>query len=215
MESNATFSRRRPSSHMRENHSLESDIPLVKRNREGSREQAHALSDDDDMPTSRGEKYRRKKKHASSTLNIPSNPAPRPGPSTDTFVERSHRSSKQRHGVSSSLSDVPSNMARTISRSKREVSREGRYSSAKASSVAVVSDDEAGPPSTYGGPVTAMEFNRMKRELEALKKVCSFLIYGDLCSSLNLPSKQSLTPKSSKSRQTWVARYPPRLSLTL
>ncbi|KAI0251384.1 hypothetical protein BJV78DRAFT_1211070 [Lactifluus subvellereus] len=172
MESSATVSRRRPSSHMRENHSLENDFLffLSKRNREGSREQAHALSDDDDIPTSRGEKHRRKKKHASSSLNTPSNPAPRPGPSIDTFVERSHRSSKQRHGVSSSLSDVPSNIARSIPRSKREVSREGKHSSAKASSVAAVSDDEAGPPSTYGGPIVAMEFNRMKRDLEALKK---------------------------------------------
>jgi hypothetical protein len=175
METSATVSRRRPSTLMRENHPPEHDLPfLVKRHRDGSREQAYVLSDDEEIPMSRGEKHRRKKKHASSSLNAPPNPGPRPGPSTDAFVERSHKSSKQRHGISSSLSDVPSNIARTIPRSKRDVSHEGRHTSGKAPSVAAVSDDEAVPQPTYGGPIATMEFNWIKRELEALKKVCSF-----------------------------------------
>jgi hypothetical protein len=173
METSATMSRRRPSSHMRENHPIEHDFPFsIRRHREGSREQANVLSDDDEIPMSRGEKHRRKKKHASSSMNAPSNPGPRPGPSTDTFAERSHRSAKQKHGISSSLSDVPSNIARTIPRNKREVSHEGKHSSGKAPSISAISDDETGPQSIYGGPI-AVEFNRMKKELEALKKVCS------------------------------------------
>ncbi|KAH9971752.1 hypothetical protein BGW80DRAFT_1561478 [Lactifluus volemus] len=169
MDTSATVSWRRPPSRIRENHSFEHDFSFVaKRNRDGPRD--HVLSDDDEIPASRGEKHRRKKKHTSSSLNTPSTSGPRPGPSTDTFVDRSHKSSKQKHGMSSSLSDVPTNIARTVPRGMREVSREGRHSSAKAPSVPVISNDEAGPQSTYGGPIAALEFNRMKRESEALKK---------------------------------------------
>lgn len=124
------------------------------------------------MPPSRGEKHRRKKKHASS-LNTVSNSGPRSGPSTDTFVERSQKPSRQKHGSSRSFTDVPTNITRPMSRGMREVSRELKLSSTKIPSVAA-SDDEAGPQPSYSAPIASLEFIRMKRELEILKKVSSF-----------------------------------------
>jgi hypothetical protein len=175
MESSLSVSRRRHSSHMRENHSSRPDRPfLVKRHRDGSREGAHILSDADDIPTSRGEKHRRKKKHGSSSFNMPSNSGPRTGTSTDPFVERSQKPSKQKQSTSRSNADVPSNVVRPVQRAKSEVSREGKHSFAKASSVVVASDDEGGSQLSYTGPIATLEFNRLKRELETCKKVRSF-----------------------------------------
>jgi hypothetical protein len=176
MESSLSVPRRKPSLHMRENHSSRPDGPfLVKRHRDGSRERAHILSDDDDIPTtSRGEKHRRKKKHGSSSFNIPSNPGPRPGTSTDVFAERSQKPPKQKQGASRSNADVPSNVVRPVQRGKREVSREGKLSLSKAPNAVVASDDEASSQPSYSGPIATMEFNRMKRELETCKKVRSF-----------------------------------------
>jgi len=158
---------------MRENHTLGPDGPfLVKRHREGSREQAHIVSDDDEVPTSRGEKHRRKKKQGSSTFNIPSNSGSRPGISTDTFLDRAQRPAKQKHGPSRSSADVPSNAVRPLLRGRREVSHESKHSLAKAPNAVAASEDEAQP--SYSGPIATMEFNRMKRELETFKKVCYF-----------------------------------------
>jgi len=173
MESSLSVPRRKPSSHMRENHSSRPDGPfLVKRHRDGSRERAHILSDDDDIPTtSRGEKHRRKKKHGPSSL--PSNPGPRPGTSTDVFVERPQKPSKQKQGASRPNADIPSNVVRPVHRGKREVSREGKLSLSKAQNAIVASDDEASSQPSYNGPIATMEFNRMKRELETCKKVRS------------------------------------------
>lgn len=167
MESNSSIPRRRPS-HVRENYTLGPDGPfLVKRNRGKSREQTRLLSDDDNTPMSRGENRRRKKKTFSPSPNIPSTSGYHPGPSTDATGERTHKSHKFKHDVSRTFPD-PTSLARTTS-------REGRRPSTKASSIAVASDDEAGPQASYSGPIAAMEFNRMKKELETLKKVCLFL----------------------------------------
>jgi hypothetical protein len=214
MDTSATVSWRRPPSRIRENHSFEHDFSFVaKRNRDGPRD--HVLSDDDEIPASRGEKHRRKKKHTSSSLNTPSTSGPRPGPSTDTFVDRSHKSSKQKHGMSSSLSDVPTNIARTVPRGMREVSREGRHSSAKAPSVPVISDDEAGPQSTYGGPIVALEFNRMKRESEALKKVCFFFIYVSISRlTWTCPASSRSHKNHSKAGECGWLVFPPRSFMT-
>jgi hypothetical protein len=174
MDSSLTVSRRRPPSHMRDGQPNAPDRPfLVKRHRDGSREQVHVLSDDDDIPTTRGEKHRRKKRHPSSSFNPPSS-GPRLGVSTDTYVERPQKSSKQKQGTSRSFTDVSTAVARTIPRGRKEVSRDGKLSSAKASSVVAASDDEVGPQPSYSGPIATMEFNRMRRELELLKKVCFF-----------------------------------------
>jgi hypothetical protein len=165
--------RRRPSSHMRENHSLGPDRPfLVKRHRDRSREQMRILSEDEDPP-SRGEKQRRKKRHAPS-FNTSSNSGPRSGLPPDTFVERPQRPPKQKHGASRSFTDVPTNIARPTPRGRREAPHEGKLSSARAPSAVAVSDDEMVPQSSYSGPITSLEFGRMKRELETLKKVCLF-----------------------------------------
>lgn len=167
MESNSSISRRRPS-HVRENYTVGPDRPfLVKRNRGKSREQARVLSDDENALTSRSENRRRKKKIFSSSPNIPSTSGHHPGPSADANVERTYKSHKYKHDVSRTLPDTTS-LARTAS-------REGRRPSTKASSVAAASDDEAGPHASYSGPIATMEFNRMKKELETLKKVCPFL----------------------------------------
>ena len=175
METSLSISRRRQSSHTRENHASRPDRSfLVKRHRDGSRERVHILSDDDDIPTSKSEKHRRKKKHGSSSFNVPSNPGPRPGTSTDTFVERSQKPSKQKQGASRSNTDVPSNVVRPMQRGKREAPRESKHSFSKAPNAVIASDDEAGSQLNYSGPIATMEFNRMKRELEAYKKVCSF-----------------------------------------
>ena len=161
---------------MRENHALVPDRPfLVKRHREGSREQAHVVSDDDEIPTSRGEKHRRKKKQGSSIFNIPSGSGSRPGISTDTFVDRAQRPAKQKHGPSRLSTDVSSNVARTLPRGKREVSHESKPSSTKAPNAVAASEDEVGSQPGYSGPIATMEYNRMKRELETFKKVCRFL----------------------------------------
>lgn len=157
---------------MRDGHPIEPDRPfLVKRHRDGSREQAHVLSDDDDITTSKGEKHRRKKKHPATSVNPPSSSGPRTGLSTDTYVERPQKSSRQKQGTSRSFTDVSTTTARPMLRGKKEVSRDGKQSSVKASAIAV-SDDEVGPQPSYTGPIAAMEFNRMRRELESLKKVC-------------------------------------------
>ncbi len=169
MESSLTVSRRRPPSHMRDGHPIEPDRP--KRHRDGSREQAHILSDDDDIQTTKGEKHRRKKKHPSTSVNPPSSSGPRLGLSTDTYVERPQKSSRQKQGTSRSFADVSTTVARPTLRGRKEVSRDGKQSSAKASSIVAVSDDEAGPQPSYSGPIATMEFNRMRRELESLKKV--------------------------------------------
>jgi hypothetical protein len=162
MESNASIPRRRPS-HVRENHTVGPDRPfLVKRNRGKSREQTRLLSDDDNATMARSENRRRKKKTFSSSPNIPSTSGHHPGPSTDAIVERTHKSNKYKHDVSRTFPD-PTSLARTTS-------REGRRPSTKAPSVAAASDDEAGPQASYSGPIATMEFNRMKRELETLKK---------------------------------------------
>ncbi|KAI9440784.1 hypothetical protein H4582DRAFT_2074572 [Lactarius indigo] len=167
MESSALNHRRRPS-HVRENSTAGPDRPfLVKRNRGKSREQARMLSDDDNTPMSRGENRRRKKKTFSSSPNIPSTSGHHPGPSVDPIVERAHKSHKYKHDVSRTFPDATS-LARTIS-------REGRRPSTKVPSVAAASDDDAGPQASYSGPIATMEFNRMKKELETLKKVCPFL----------------------------------------
>jgi len=173
MESTLTAPRR-PSSHLRENHSLGPDRPfLVKRHRDASREQAHVLSDDDDMPTtSRGEKHRRKKKHASS-FAAPPIPGFRSGLSSDTFAERSQRPSRQKHGTSRPFTDAPPSTTRPMPRGRRDVSHDGKVSSAKTPSIIAASDDETGPQPNYSGPIASMEFTRLKRELEVLKKVCS------------------------------------------
>ena len=171
MESSLTVSRRRPPSHMRD-HPIEPDRPfLVKRHRDGSRERAHILSDDEDVHTTKGEKHRRKKKHPATTVNPPSSSGPRPGLSTDTYVERPQKSSRQKQGTSRSFTDISTTVARSMLRGKKEVSRDGKQSSAKTSAVAI-SDDEVGPQPSYSGPIATMEFNRMRRELESLKKVC-------------------------------------------
>lgn len=148
---------------MRENHTVGPDRPfLVKRNRGKSREQTRLLSDDDNATMARSENRRRKKKTFSSSPNIPSTSGHHPGPSTDAIVERTHKSNKYKHDVSRTFPD-PTSLARTTS-------REGRRPSTKAPSVAAASDDEAGPQASYSGPIATMEFNRMKRELETLKK---------------------------------------------
>lgn len=163
MESSLTTSRRRLPSHIRDGHPNVPDSAfLVKRHRDGSREQAHIMSDDDDIPTTRGEKHRRKKKHPSSSFNPPSSSGPRLGLSTDTYVERSQKSSRQKQGTSRSFTDVSTTVARPILRGKKEVSRDGKLSSAKASSVVAASDDEVGPQPSYTGPIASMEFNRMR-----------------------------------------------------
>jgi hypothetical protein len=175
MESNASIPRRRPS-HVRENHTVGPDRPfLVKRNRGKSREQTRLLSDDDNATMARSENRRRKKKTFSSSPNIPSTSGHHPGPSTDAIVERTHKSNKYKHDVSRTFPD-PTSLARTTS-------REGRRPSTKAPSVAAASDDEAGPQASYSGPIATMEFNRMKRELETLKKVCPFLFQSQLWST--------------------------------
>jgi len=181
MESSSTVSRRRPPSHMRDGHPTEPDKAfLVKRYRDGSRERAHILSDDEDIPTTKGEKYRRKKKHSSSSVNPPSSSGPRQGLSTDTYAERLTKSSRQKQGTSRSFTDIPTTAARPMPRGRKEGSRDGKSSSAKAPSAVAVSDDEVGSQPSYSGPIAAMEFNRMRRELESLKKVCppSFMIYA-------------------------------------
>ena len=155
---------------MRDGYPVEPDRSfIVKRHRDGSREQAHILSDDEDMPATKGEKHRRKKKHPATSVNLPSSSGPRPGLSTDTYVERPQKSSKQKQGTSRSFTDV-STIARPMLRGMKEVSRDGKQSSAKSSSAVAISDDE-GPQTSYSGPIAAMEFNRMRRELESLKKV--------------------------------------------
>ena len=175
MESILSFPRRRQSSHMRENHALGPERPfLVKKHREGSREQAHVVSDDDEIQTSRGEKHRRKKKQGPSTFNMPSSSGSRPGISADTFLDRAQRPVKQKPGPSRSSADVQSNAVRPLPRGRREVSQEGKHSLAKAPNAVPVSEDEAGPQPSYSGPIATMEFNRMKRELETFKKVCCF-----------------------------------------
>ncbi len=172
METNASIPRRRPS-HVRENYTVGPDRPfLVKRNRGKSREQARILSDEDNTPMSRGENRRRKKKTFSSSPNIPSTSGHHPGPPADAVVERTHKSHKYKHDVSRTFPDATS-LARTTS-------REGRRPSTKAPSVAAASDDEAGPQASYSGPIATMEFNRMKKELETLKKVCLFLCASHL-----------------------------------
>ena len=173
MESILSFPRRRQSSHMRENHALGPERPfLVKKHREGSREQAHVVSDDDEIQTSRGEKHRRKKKQGPSTFNMPSSSGPRPGISADTFLDRAQRPVKQKPGPSRSSADVPPNAVRPLPRGRREVSQEGKHPLAKAPNAVPISEDEAGSQPSYSGPIATMEFNRMKRELEAFKKVC-------------------------------------------
>ena len=158
---------------MRDGHPIEPDRSfLVKRHRDGSREQAHVVSDDDDIPTTKGEKHRRKKKHPGASLNPPSSSGPRPGLSTDTHVERPQKSSRQKQGGSRSFTDVPTTVARPMLRGRKEASRDGKQSSAKAPSAIAVSDDEAGPQPSYSGPIATMEFHRMRRELESFKKVC-------------------------------------------
>ena len=171
MESNASIPRRKPS-HVRETYTFGPDgLSLAKRNRGKSREQTRLLSDDDNTPTSRGENRRRKKKPFSPSPNIPST-GHHPGPSTDATVERTHKSHKFKHDVSRAFPDTTF-LARTTS-------REGRRPSTKPSSIAAVSDDEAGPQASYSGPIAAMEFNKMKKELETLKKVCLFLFQSQL-----------------------------------
>lgn len=161
---------------MRDGHPTEPDRPfLVKRHRDGSRERAHILSDDEDVPTTKGEKHRRKKKHPATSANPPSSSGPRPGISTDTYVERPQKSSRQKQGTSRSFTDLPTTVARPMPRVRKEMSRDGKLSSAaKASSVVAASDDEVGPQPSYSGPIASMEFSRMRRELELLKKVCFF-----------------------------------------
>jgi hypothetical protein len=175
MESSLTVSRRRPP-HMRDGHPNASDRSfLVKRHRDGSHEQAHIPSDDDDISTTRGEKHRRKKKQPSSSFNASSSSGPRLGLSTDTYVERPQKSSRQKQGTSRSFTDLPTTVARPMPRVRKEMSRDGKLSSAaKASSVVAASDDEVGPQPSYSGPIASMEFSRMRRELELLKKVCFF-----------------------------------------
>jgi hypothetical protein len=204
MESSLTVSRRRPPSHMRDRdgHPIEPDRSfLVKRHRDASREQAHILSDDEDVPTTKGEKHRRKKKHPAAPVNPPSSSGPRPGLSTDTYVERPQKSSRQKQGTSRSFTDVSTTVARPVLRGKKEkeVSRDGRQSSAKASSAVAISDDEVGPQPSYSGPIAAMEFNRMRRELESLKKVC-LLRSWCMLQLMELLSNQLLTPRLLKSR---------------
>jgi hypothetical protein len=168
-----TVSRRRPPSRMRDGHPTEPDRSfLVKRHRDGSREQAHIPSDDEDIPTSKGEKHRKKKKHPATSANPPSSSGPRPGLSTDTYAERPQKSSRQKQSTSRSITDASTTVARPTLRGRKEVSRDGKQSSAKASNAAAISDDEVGPQPSYSGPIAAMEFNRMRRELESLKKVC-------------------------------------------
>ena len=160
---------------MRENHNLGPDGPfLVKRHREGSREQAHIVSDDDEIPTSRGEKHRRKKKQGSSTLNMPSSSGSRPGISADTFLDRAQRPAKQKHGPSRTSVDVSSNAVRPLLRGRREVPHESKLSLAKAPNGVAAPEDDVGSQPSYSGPIATMESNRMKRELETFKKVCSF-----------------------------------------
>ncbi|KAI9510015.1 hypothetical protein F5148DRAFT_1147846 [Russula earlei] len=116
------------------------------------------------MPTSsRGERYRRMKKHASSSFATPSNPGIRSGLSG---VERSQNPSRQKRGISRSFTYATSNTTRSIPRGRKELSREGKISSTNTPNIIAASDDEAAPPN-YSSP---MELNRMKRELEALKK---------------------------------------------
>lgn len=158
---------------MRDGHPIESDRSfLVKRHRDGSREQAHILSEDEDVPSTKGEKHRRKKKHPATSANPPSSSGSRPGLSTDTYVERPQKSSRQKQGTSRSFADVPTTVARPVPRGRKEVSRDGKQSLAKGSSAVAISDDEVGPQPSYSGPIASMEFNRMRRELESLKKVC-------------------------------------------
>src|SRR5260370_39452741 len=108
MESTSTVSRRRPPSHMRDGHPTDPDKAfLVKRHRDGSRERAHILSDDEDIPTTKGEKYRRKKKHSSSSVNPPSSSGPRQGLSTDTYPPRLTKSSRQNQATSRSFTAIP------------------------------------------------------------------------------------------------------------
>jgi len=202
MESSLTVSRRRPPSHMRDRdgHPIEPDRPfLVKRHRDGSRERTHILSDDEDVPTTKGEKHRRKKKHPAAFVNPPSSSGPRPGLSTDTYVERPQKSSRQKQGTSRSFIDVSTTVARPILRGRKEASRDGKQSSAKASSAVAISDDEVGPQPSYSGPIAAMEFNRMRRELESLKKVC-LLRSWCMLQLMELLSNQLLTPRLLKSR---------------
>jgi hypothetical protein len=162
---------------MRENHAPGPDRPfLVKRHREGSREQAHIASDDDEIPTSRGEKHRRKKKQGPSTFNIPSGSGSRPGIPADTSADRAQRPAKQKHGPSRPSTDVPPNVVRPVPRGRREVSHEGKVSLAKAPNAVAAADDEVGSQPSYSGPIATMEFNRMKRELETFKKVCCFFM---------------------------------------
>jgi hypothetical protein len=157
----------------RDGNPIEPDRPfLVKRHRDGSREQAHILSEDEDVHTTKGEKHRRKKKHPATSVNPPSSSGPRPGLSTDTYVERPQKSSRQKQGISWSFTDVSTTVTRPMLRGKKEVSRDGKQSSAKTSSAVAISDDEVGPQPSYSGPIATMEFNRMRRELESLKKVC-------------------------------------------
>ena len=166
MEFNPSIPRRR-SSHLRDNYAVGPDRPfLVKRNHGKSREQARILSDDDNTPASRGGNRRRRKKTFSSSPNIPSTSGHHPGPPADAIVERTHKSHKYKHDISRTLPDAAS--------LARAVSRESRRPSTKTSSVAAASEDEAGPHASYNGPIATMEFNRMKKELETLKKVCLF-----------------------------------------
>jgi hypothetical protein len=162
---------------MRENHALGSDRPfLVKRHREGSREQAHIASDDDEIPTSRGEKHRRKKKQAPSTFNVPSSSGSRPGISTETIVDRAQRLAKQKHGPLRPSNDVPSSSVRPLPRGRIQVSHDGKVSLAKAPNAVAASEDEVGSQPSYSGAIATLEFNRTKRDLEVetLKKVCYF-----------------------------------------
>jgi len=162
MESNASIPRRRPS-HVRENYTAGPERPfLVRRNRGKSREQARILSDDDNTPMSRGENRRRKKKTFSPSPNIPSTSGHHAGPSADIIAERTHKSHKYKHDVSRTFLDATS--------LPRTASREGRRPSTKTSSAAAASDDEVGPQASYSGPIATMEFNRMRKELETLKK---------------------------------------------
>lgn len=153
---------------MRDGHHIEHDRPsFVKRHRDGSREQAHILSDDEDIPTTKGEKHRRKKKHPATSVNHPSSSGPRPGLSTDTHLERPPKSSRQKQGTSRSFTDISTTVARPLQRGRKEASRDRKQPSAVA-----ISDDEVGPQTSCSGPIASKEFHRMRRELESLKKVC-------------------------------------------
>jgi hypothetical protein len=190
---------------MRDGHHIEHDKPfLVKRHRDGSREQAHILSDDEDMHLTKGEKHRRKKKHPATSVNHPSSSGPRPGLSTDTHVERPQKSSRQKQGTSRSFTDVSTSVARPMPRGRKEVSRDGKQPSAKASSTVAVSDDDVGPQTSYSGPIAAMEFNRMRRELESLKKV-SFLRTCMVYATAHGTPKQSTAHTKTVEKQANVA----------